>query len=106
MKRPSHYLHNGYYDPDPNNNPFGIGTIIALVGAIISGLVYFKPDFLKQLILAMNPAFAELDEEQQKSQIELYKTIFLIVAVICGIYLISVLYQHQKAKKIGRMMRT
>ena len=106
MKRPKGYVHhNGYYDPDPNNNPFNIGTAIALIGAIISGLAYFKPDFLKSLILAMNPTFEELDEDIQKRQTEFYKTMFLIVAVICGIYIASVLIQHQKAKKMRGMMR-
>ena len=99
------YLHNGYYDPDPDPSPINFGFLIALAGAIIGGFAIYKPFYLEGLIKIINPQFLELDEDEQKKQTDFYKTIFMVLTIVCVIYLLVQVYEWQQRKKARRMMR-
>ena len=99
------YLHNGWYDPDPDPSPVNFGFLVALAGAILGGFAICKPFYLEGLIKIINPQYLELDEEEQKKQTDFYKTIFMVLTIVCVIYLLVQVYEWQQRKKMKRMMR-
>jgi hypothetical protein len=99
------YMHNGWYDPDPDPSPVNFGFLVALAGAILGGFAIYKPFYLEGLIKIINPQFLELDEDEQKKQTDFYKTIFMVLTIVCVIYLLVQVYEWQQRKKARRMTR-